>query len=466
MELLRNINVDFISKRHIAYVISGVIILAGMISLAIKKGPDLGIDFKGGVQIHVKFGIPISGDPGDENAAAVTISTTAFNSQGFQKGNTIHISEGEWGTSARIKSVVTHDNGTTTIEFIKPLGKDFTQAAMIQPIVPISAGEIKSRLGKIGYQPIITPSGTDEMLIYVGPTKTTAVPLSEDPGDATASAVSIADQQLQTQLFQKGDTIIIEDTVDEGGKISEKRDIKLISVDGNIAVIELSEPLQEDFTASATIRYPNVSDHIASNLQRVRSTQETESTWKIVSGGVNTSAVTPSIGKELRWIGIFIVIGSMVGLLLYISWRFELRFAVGAIVALFHDVLLTLGLFSILSKEINLPTLAAFLTIVGYSLNDTIVVFDRIRENVNLLKGETYSEIINRSINQSLSRTIVTSLTTLMVVLTIFFLTGAGELNTFAFALIIGVIVGTYSSIFIASPILHGWHLRIQKKEV
>jgi preprotein translocase subunit SecF len=137
----------------------------------------------------------------------------------------------------------------------------------------------------------------------------------------------------------------------------------------------------------------------------------------------------------------------------------------GAIVALIHDVTITIGVFSIFNKEFTLPIIAALLTIIGYSLNDTIVVFDRIRENVNLLKGWTYIDIINRSINQSLSRTVITSLTTLIVVLAIFFLAGAGELNTFALALIIGVIVGTYSSIFIASPILHGWHLRMQKKE-
>ncbi|MBC8233630.1 protein translocase subunit SecF [bacterium] len=463
MELLRNVNVDFISKRHIAFVLSGVIILAGIISIAVKKGPDLGIDFKGGVQIHVKFGIPISGDPGDENASAVTINTAAINSQGFKVGNTIHIAEGERGTSARIKSI-TPNNDTATIKFTKPLGKDFTQAAIIQPIVPISVEEIKSRLVKIGYQPTITTLGIDGMLISVGPTETASVPLSADPGDETASTISITAQQFQMQLFQKEDIVIIEDII-EGGKISEKRNIKSISTDGDIAVIELSEPLQKDLTASATIRYPNVGDHISNNLQRVGSTKGIESAWEVVPGGVNTSQITPAIGKELRWIGIWIVIGSMVGLLLYITWRFELRFAVGAIAALFHDVLFTLGLFSILSKEINLPTLAAFLTIVGYSLNDTIVVFDRIRENVNEKKGLSYDAIINLSINQSLSRTIITSLTTLMVVLSIFFLSGAGELNTFALALIIGVVVGTYSSIFIASPILHGWHLRIQKKE-
>ncbi|HIE26880.1 TPA: protein translocase subunit SecF [Candidatus Poribacteria bacterium] len=463
MELLRDINVDFISKRHIAYVISGVIILAGIISLVVKGGPDLGIDFKGGVQIHVKFGIPLSGDPGDESATAVTISTTALNSQSFNVGNTIHIAEGEWSASAHIKSITPH-NGTATIELTKPLGRDFTQAAMIQPIVPIPVEEIQSRLVKIGYQPTITPSGIDEMLISVGATETTPVPLSADPGDGTASSVTITVQQLQTQLFQEGDTIIIEDTI-EGRKISERREIKSISTDDDKVVIELTQPLQKDFTATATIRYRNVGRHIANNLQRAESAQGTGSIWKVIPEGVNISEVGPNIGRELRWIAIFIVLGSMVGLLLYISWRFELRFAVGAIAALFHDVFFTLGLFSILSKEINLPTLAAFLTIVGYSLNDTIVVFDRIRENVNLLKGWSYDDIINRSINQSLSRTIITSLTTLMVVLTIFSLAGAGELNTFALALIIGVIIGTYSSIFIASPILHGWHLRIQKKE-
>ena len=461
MELLRNINVDFISKRHIAYVISGVVILAGIISLAVKKGPDLGIDFNGGVQVHVKFGIPISSDPGDENATEITISTAALNSQGFREGNTIRIAEGERSTSVRIASIKSN-NGTSTIEFTKPLGEDFTQAAMIQPIVAISVEEIKSRLVKIGYQPTVTPSGIDEMLISVGATETTPVPLSTDPGDGTASTVSVAAQQLQTHLFQERDTIIIEDTI-EGRKISERRDIKAINKD--TAVIELSEPLQKDFTASATIRYPKVGGHIANNLQRAGSTQGIESTWEIIPEGVSISEVGPEIGEELRWMGIFIVIGSMVGLLLYISWRFELRFAVGAIAALFHDVILTLGLFSIFSKEINLPTLAAFLTIVGYSLNDTIVVFDRIRENIDREKGKAYDEIINISISQSLSRTIITSLTTLMVVLTIFFLAGAGELNTFALALIIGVIVGTYSSVFIASPILHGWHLRIQRKE-
>ena len=144
-------------------------------------------------------------------------------------------------------------------------------------------------------------------------------------------------------------------------------------------------------------------------------------------------------------------------ILLYISVRFEFRFALGAIAALTHDVLITLGLFSLLSYEISLPIIAAFLTIVGYSLNDTIVIFDRIRENIKASKQDTYVNIVNRSMNESLSRTIVTSLTTFMVVL-VLWLFGGEVIHNFALAMIIGVIVGTYSSIYIASPIVIQLH--------
>ncbi len=186
--------------------------------------------------------------------------------------------------------------------------------------------------------------------------------------------------------------------------------------------------------------------------------------WNALPQGVNVSAVGPSVGQDLKWAALWSVVSAIAILLAYISWRFEFRFAVGAIAALVHDVLITLGIFSVLSKEINLPTVAAFLTIIGYSLNDTIVVFDRIRENTRTLKGIEYSETLNRSINQSLSRTVITSLTTFFVVLVIFFLSSSGEeINTFALALIIGVIIGTYSSIFVASPILHLWNLKTRE---
>ncbi|MCK4248750.1 MAG: protein translocase subunit SecF [Candidatus Omnitrophica bacterium] len=169
--------------------------------------------------------------------------------------------------------------------------------------------------------------------------------------------------------------------------------------------------------------------------------------------------VGPSVGRELTkktFIALALALGAIC---LYISWRFEFRFAVAAIVALVHDCLITIGAFSLAGREISLPVVAALLTIIGYSLNDTIVVFDRIREDLKLMKKKSYEEIINISINQTLSRTLLTSLTTLLVVGTIYFF-GGEVINDFAYALLIGVMVGTYSSIFVASPILVEWHHR------
>ena len=170
--------------------------------------------------------------------------------------------------------------------------------------------------------------------------------------------------------------------------------------------------------------------------------------------------VGPQVGKDLRGKGLKALFYAMLGLLVYISWRFEFRFAVGAIVALVHDVLITLGAFSLFGKEIDLPIIAAFLAIIGYSLNDTIIVYDRIRENLGKHNKESFSFIVNRSINDTLSRTLLTSGTTLLVVLALFVL-GGGVIHNFAFAMLIGVLIGTYSSVFVASPLLIFWQ---QKK--
>ena len=163
--------------------------------------------------------------------------------------------------------------------------------------------------------------------------------------------------------------------------------------------------------------------------------------------------VGPKIGAELSGDAVMAIFSALALILLYISVRFEWKYAVGAIAALTHDVLVTLGIFSLLDYEVSLAVIAAFLTIVGYSLNDTIVIFDRVRENIKTMKKIALDEIINKSINQSLSRTFVTSLTTFFVVL-VLFLAGGEVIHTFAFAMIIGVLVGTYSSIFVASPIV------------
>lgn len=198
-----------------------------------------------------------------------------------------------------------------------------------------------------------------------------------------------------------------------------------------------------------------------------RITEATEAAEKIEKALANSlkdrrldirrvESVGPKIGGELQQSALWAIVWSLAGILAYIGWRFHLRYAVGAIVALVHDVLITLGFFSLTNKEISIAVVAAILTVVGYSLNDTIVVFDRIRENVKARGRGDFAEVVNSSINETLSRTIITSLTTIMVVLCLA-LFGGPVLLDFSLALLIGVAVGTYSSIFIASPILVEW---------
>ena len=166
--------------------------------------------------------------------------------------------------------------------------------------------------------------------------------------------------------------------------------------------------------------------------------------------------VGPQIGGELRTKGILAVVLSLLGMLMYIWYRFELRFGVGALVAVFHDFLITLGLFAMVNYEFNLSTIAAFLTLVGYSVNDTVVIFDRVRENMRRNRRMPLIDIMNVSVNQTLSRTILTSGTTLLVVGCLFAM-GGEVIRGFAFVLLVGVLVGTYSSIFVASPFALLW---------
>ena len=174
--------------------------------------------------------------------------------------------------------------------------------------------------------------------------------------------------------------------------------------------------------------------------------------------------VGPKIGKELRGDMISAVLIAMAGIVIYISIRFQFMYAIGALVALTHDILITLGLFSLLNMEISLSVLAAFLFIVGYSLNDTIVVFDRVRENAKEKRHDTFMSVINLSLNQTLNRTVITSLTTLTVVLILLFF-GGEVIKPFAFALTVGLVVGTYSSIFVASPVVLAWDENQKRKK-
>jgi preprotein translocase subunit SecF len=171
---------------------------------------------------------------------------------------------------------------------------------------------------------------------------------------------------------------------------------------------------------------------------------------------INVEIVGPKVGSELRRQAIYVTLYALAGMLVYIAFRFEWVYGAAAVLAVFHDVLITLGLFSLLHFEISLTVIAALLTLVGYSMNDTIVIFDRIRENVRLMRREPFAAIVNRSINQTLSRTILTSGLTFLTVLVLFIM-GGDVLRSFSFALVVGILVGTYSSFGIAAPLVVAW---------
>ena len=293
MQLIKpDTNIDFVGKRKIAFIVSIVLIVVGLLSLLVKGGPDYGIDFAGGTLVQVQF-----------------------------------------------------TDGT-------------------------DASDIKDALKGLDIgSPIVQSFGEDQNEFLIRVEKTSA----------ELQGLSVQIQEALERTYEKG-------------KVSIRR-------------VEM---------------------------------------------------VGPQVGKDLRSKGLKAILYAMLGILIYISWRFEFRFAVGAIIALVHDVVITLGAFSIFGKEIDLPIIAAFLAIIGYSLNDTIIVYDRIRENLGKHNKESFSFVVNRSINDTLSRTLLTSGTTLLVVLALFIL-GGGVIHNFAFAMLVGVLIGTYSSIFVASPVLILW---------
>lgn len=184
---------------------------------------------------------------------------------------------------------------------------------------------------------------------------------------------------------------------------------------------------------------------------------------------LRVDSVGPSIASDLKWAALKALLGAVIAILLYVGIRFEFRFAAASVVAIFHDVFIVLGIFSIfggifdfMPLDINQGIIAAFLTIAGYSINDTVVVYDRIRENIRSGKPADYTAIFNKSLNQTLSRTVITSGTTLVVVLVLFVFAGPA-IRGFTFAILLGIIVGTYSSLFIAAPVVLDWQLKTRR---
>ncbi len=243
----------------------------------------------------------------------------------------------------------------------------------------------------------------------------------------------------------KGGTLLEIQVSNKNIKISEIRNVLKNLNLGDVSVKNFGK--KDNYLIKIEESVASKSSKIEELKKKIDKNLNTEVNYRRVEN------VGPKVSEELLKAGIIAISISLFAMLFYIWVRFEWQFSIGSIVALFHDVIITLGIFSLLSIEINLSIVAAVLTIVGYSMNDTVVIYDRIRENLSKFNKLSISEISNLSINETLSRTIITSSTTLLALLSIFIL-GGEILKGFSFAMILGVIIGTYSSIFIASPAL------------
>jgi len=253
----------------------------------------------------------------------------------------------------------------------------------------------------------------------------------------------------------KGGTLIEIRTDNSNVNIGEIRQSFIKMNLGDVNVKKFGK--ENDFLVKIEVKKSNDDNFIQSINNNLSSDLGSEVNFRRVEN------VGPKVSNELLKSGLLAISLSLAAMLLYIWIRFEWQFSVGAIAALLHDVIITVGIFSILSYEINLSIVAAILTIVGYSMNDTVVIFDRIRENLKKYSKITISDISNQSTNETLSRTLITSVTTLLALFSIYFFGGA-ILKGFSFAMIIGVIVGTYSSIFVAAPILN--YTKVNQKTV
>ncbi len=459
MQIFTDTHYDFIGRRRIAFIISGALILAGIVSFIIQGGFNLGIDFTGGVRIQVKFAQAVSTDDLTKIRGGLDMDVYT---QGAVADEVVIRNKVE-STGDALAAAIVHRRET-----VGPF-KSFDDLAKIKDF-PAAYLEFFRENFDLDENPFAVTVGSESR-----PALNTA--------DARVLSTTI-ERMIERSTRGNISKVLTELRPPMGlpAGVSAADRLNLNAPNSRSEYVKLLEPLLGAQDAG------RLADAFAGarnlgGIQTMRLLADTAEIERLARGaGLDSAAVQrlldgsyvsgfeiqsvnvigPKVGEELGSAAIYSIIAALVGLLLYISLRFEFAFALGAIVALFHDVLVTLGIFSLLGKEINLAIIAAVLTLVGYSLNDTIVVFDRIREDRKLLRRKGLVEIVNTAINETLSRTVLTSGTTLIVTL-VLVLFGGSVIHDFALALTIGIVVGTYSSVFIAAPFLIGWY-RMTKK--
>lgn len=421
-----DINIDFIGRRTLFLGISVVLILASVLSLVVQ-GLNLGIDFAGGTKLIVAF---------EQDA---TVDRTKL------KNSVNAMVEAKTGESSSQVEVQDFDTGADSLEPFKRfvVYTEITSLVSVERRAEIAKG-LEAKLTDVEAVDFIEEG---ENKFYV-----------RFKDDAIIEGREIEMTKLLTEMGFSGKSIDIESDVERQMDLQYFETRTLVEQDtaagtdsGELGkeweeyVVEKSAAMRTETDRSFTIRIQEFKADLEAELASVFGVEFNQIE--------SSTSVSPSVGEDLLNNGLVAILYALIGILLYIGLRFDFRYSPGAVMALAHDSLITVGIFSILQIKFSQPIIAAILTIIGYSLNDTIVVFDRIRENVAKLRGKDLTTVINKSLNETLSRTALTSLTTLLVISSILFL-GGGLIKDFAFALFIGVIVGTYSSVFVASPVV------------
>jgi preprotein translocase subunit SecF len=369
VEFFRNTNIDFLGKKWYFLSFSLIFSVAGILSMLLWHGIPLGVDFRGGTLVYVKFV-----DAPNTSAIRADLDKAGLHNAVIQR----------YGAASENEVVIKLDLKETSEA---DLARGKTQIINALETNPVPGKQNINNSDRIGF------SAVRNALLARDP-------LHAEPAEYDRQARRVLDFRDK----------------EHGGVIRNLDDLKGVVPDPVV------DALKADFSAG---------------------------NYGVRGGDV----VGPQVGGQLRKQASLAVGFSLVAMLVYLWFRFELIYGVAAVVAVFHDTLITVGAFSLTNQEITLTVIAAILTLVGYSMNDTIVVFDRIRENVKLMRRESLSEIVNKSINQTLSRTILTSGLTFLTVLSLY-LFGGEVLHGFSFALVVGILIGTYSSIAVAAPML------------
>lgn len=430
IRILKETHFDFVGARKKAFILSISLIIIGLVFLFIRGGLNYGIDFTGGTLIQLHFNKPIS---------TSTIRNT-LNKMGY--------------TGIEIQKFGTTNDFLIKTAALEGFAADTTGPGVENASIKIEKGvTTKSIIIKANISDKNTGNsiiGGAEFFVDSLGEKGKGIEMSAaDAFDSPTENVT-ATMPLPEWKPNSLHRIYIR-AKDANGNWGPVKTLKLeISKEGSIIIPQLTNT-KEKTIKNTTQSSPTPGLLIKSQLEKYFPDNPPRLDREEMVG--------PSVSKNLQWKALWVVILGMIAILIYISIRFTFRFAIGAVVALIHDVLITVGILSIMNKEFTIPIVAALLTIVGYSINDSIVISDRIRENLKRLRKEGFGEIINISINQTLSRTIITSLTTFLAVLSLFIF-GGRVIHNFSLALLIGIIVGTYSSVFVVAPIVYQWELK------